>query len=526
MFRLLAVGQQLPDLSAYGHCLEVQILATPEKNLFDQRISSSSYDFVLVSLEQPSKSYIGLILSISRLEHLPTVFMFGPHRFSRSHVAQSFPLDRREEYLSLCNALYTHISQFADALWKDIKTPRLPNSDFSSEVYNLLLGGSLETCSAIYTDEIKKHLKGNSYYVFIQHGYADKYVSQNFPALQSIYKRLDNEIVSEYQSTLTNFNGGIVIQNGWREIIVISNGLSLPSATAERRFGYNLAVALHNCINSVYTFAYMLGPAQGLKALANEFECYKSLQQHRMFFRELRVLGLENYKNRHRQADQDTLNNALNTIASYSLSSDDNELIHSLNTLFHELKMSADLTSYYYCASNLNVIFRNFCTQYHINIPYDYHFYDYKKKWIEDICEDYINMFLDAKRSAAEAALYGDITLWQIKRYIDRNYAQKISLEDLCGRFRISKSHLCQSFRKKLNTTVIRYVNEVRVANAKQILLTENISIAQLAEKVGFDDAKYFNRVFKQVTGTSPKQYVQMLRQKYLLQSNTQNKAK
>jgi AraC-like DNA-binding protein len=63
------------------------------------------------------------------------------------------------------------------------------------------------------------------------------------------------------------------------------------------------------------------------------------------------------------------------------------------------------------------------------------------------------------------------------------------------------------AFRQKKGTTVLLFVQQQRIIKAKHLLLTSIVSIAGIALEVGYADASYFNRVFKQVTGISPGRY-------------------
>ncbi len=68
----------------------------------------------------------------------------------------------------------------------------------------------------------------------------------------------------------------------------------------------------------------------------------------------------------------------------------------------------------------------------------------------------------------------------------------------------VSPSYLFRLFKKKMGVTPMRYRNLVRIDKAKLLLLDRTLTIEEVAERVGFEDAKYFARVFKKETGASP----------------------
>jgi two-component system response regulator YesN len=58
-----------------------------------------------------------------------------------------------------------------------------------------------------------------------------------------------------------------------------------------------------------------------------------------------------------------------------------------------------------------------------------------------------------------------------------------------------------------MNKNFSAFVNEFRVSHAKRLLTGSNLKIYEIAEQVGFTDTKYFNRVFKDIEGVSPKEF-------------------
>ena len=51
------------------------------------------------------------------------------------------------------------------------------------------------------------------------------------------------------------------------------------------------------------------------------------------------------------------------------------------------------------------------------------------------------------------------------------------------------------------------FINKFRVSHAKRLLKTTDLKVYEVAEQVGFSDTKYFNKVFKDVEGVSPKEF-------------------
>ncbi|GKX32203.1 hypothetical protein SH1V18_46830 [Vallitalea longa] len=97
--------------------------------------------------------------------------------------------------------------------------------------------------------------------------------------------------------------------------------------------------------------------------------------------------------------------------------------------------------------------------------------------------------------------------------YIENNYQQKISLEDVAMDLNLSKHYLCNIFKKDIGKTMSLYINELRIEQAKKMLLKPDNKIKEIFEKVGFSNQQYFSKVFKKITGMTVMEYKE--KQKY-----------
>ena len=95
--------------------------------------------------------------------------------------------------------------------------------------------------------------------------------------------------------------------------------------------------------------------------------------------------------------------------------------------------------------------------------------------------------------------------------YIKSNYHQKIYISDLAKMSNVSESYYRRSFKKEYGLTPVDFINEYRVKRAKEKIFSGYYTMAQVAEICGFSDQKYFNRIFKKITGLSPLAYKRSL---------------
>lgn len=107
-----------------------------------------------------------------------------------------------------------------------------------------------------------------------------------------------------------------------------------------------------------------------------------------------------------------------------------------------------------------------------------------------------------------------DIGIQEICKYINENYKDKITLNDLCFLFNTNKTSLCSRFKDACGTTVIGYINTLRLEEAKRLLREGNFNLTEIADKVGFSSIHYFSKVFKQHEKVTPSYYIKSVRTK------------
>lgn len=91
--------------------------------------------------------------------------------------------------------------------------------------------------------------------------------------------------------------------------------------------------------------------------------------------------------------------------------------------------------------------------------------------------------------------------------YITSNCNLDISLGQMASMLHISTSHLHKVFREHTGQTPLQYLQHARVRQAKKRLTDPGRSIQDVAALVGFDDPRYFSRVFKQTEGMTPREW-------------------
>lgn len=88
--------------------------------------------------------------------------------------------------------------------------------------------------------------------------------------------------------------------------------------------------------------------------------------------------------------------------------------------------------------------------------------------------------------------------------YINKNCSVDISLEQMSNILNISKSYLHKVFKQYTGVTPLQYLQDTRISTAKNLLKKTELSIQDVSFKVGYNDQRYFSRIFKNATGFSP----------------------
>ncbi|MDD7267665.1 MAG: AraC family transcriptional regulator [Lachnospiraceae bacterium] len=94
-----------------------------------------------------------------------------------------------------------------------------------------------------------------------------------------------------------------------------------------------------------------------------------------------------------------------------------------------------------------------------------------------------------------------------ILQYIHEHYAQALTLEELAGLAYYSPSHFMRFFKQHMGMSVIAYINNYRMNIAASLLRTGDQKIAEIALHIGFVNLSYFNRLFKETYGMTPRDY-------------------
>lgn len=98
--------------------------------------------------------------------------------------------------------------------------------------------------------------------------------------------------------------------------------------------------------------------------------------------------------------------------------------------------------------------------------------------------------------------------LRSVYTFIDKNYQNKIRVDDVASLCNLTKAAFCRYFKKATGNTFIDFLNQYRVSQAKRLLLLDK-NVSETCFACGFESISYFNRTFKKVAGENPTAFKQ-----------------
>lgn len=105
-------------------------------------------------------------------------------------------------------------------------------------------------------------------------------------------------------------------------------------------------------------------------------------------------------------------------------------------------------------------------------------------------------------------AIDGNKVINKAKNFLKKHYAEQIRLADLAEYMHISESHLSRLFKKNIGMSFTQYMISIRIEAAISLMNNTNLKVYEIAERVGYQNVEHFSRVFKHITGKSPKEYM------------------
>lgn len=129
-----------------------------------------------------------------------------------------------------------------------------------------------------------------------------------------------------------------------------------------------------------------------------------------------------------------------------------------------------------------------------------------------DMLEEYITETLltvvrEIKKEKESSSTGNRKIIDEVKSYIDKNYSQDISLDEVSSKVSLSPSYLSYLFKNASGETYTEYLQKARMKGARRLLRRSDLKVYEIAGMVGYNEYKYFSQQFKKIVGMTPGDY-------------------
>lgn len=118
-----------------------------------------------------------------------------------------------------------------------------------------------------------------------------------------------------------------------------------------------------------------------------------------------------------------------------------------------------------------------------------------------------LRYYCGAKSENDKIVYHNVIRLRPVIEFIEKHFSEKIYVESLSEMINVSPDYFTKMFKDSIGKTPIDYINSLRINKAMRLLSESEASMAEISDSVGFCNANYFHKIFKQYRDTSPLQY-------------------
>ncbi|MCH1638686.1 response regulator [Paenibacillus timonensis] len=134
----------------------------------------------------------------------------------------------------------------------------------------------------------------------------------------------------------------------------------------------------------------------------------------------------------------------------------------------------------------------------------------YKKQTTQGVI-DWLVQFRDGccEILSSRKQSYKEQIVRNVQDYVKRNLSSKLSLNQVADVFNFSPNYLSHLFSKTAKINFVEYVTETKIAAAKEMMVRGEGRIYEISQKLGYESAFYFSKVFKKVEGISPREFMQ-----------------
>lgn len=128
------------------------------------------------------------------------------------------------------------------------------------------------------------------------------------------------------------------------------------------------------------------------------------------------------------------------------------------------------------------------------------------QQFFHSVLDDLLLMFSKEPQTQSQLAVRSVVS------YLEEHYQDNITIQEISRKLYITPAYLCRLFKRETSKTINEYLTELRIKKAKELLELCQYHLYDIAPMVGYQDIKYFSRIFKAHTGLTPSDYMGIYR--------------
>jgi two-component system response regulator YesN len=471
-------------------------------------------DILIMQVKSPIALAQDLMYELQCANYSPVILLFelqdgGRLRYTTSDQGMN-PLTETvsELFVSALSGMYTcKRASFRTTLWDDSVQSFAEKAGRSESLREILRGCSEEEF-LVYRERYGLDLKERGYFLFIWELMDLEYNNHRF--YKDIYNFNGEVLVGECRDTIGSYNGGEVFYSTLNRMCIILNDLNIKSE-AKRLARFEETIKKLTVYTGCKTARlYLSDRIESFNGLREAFDLYCIKKPLAFFLRDVRELRPSLPDSRKKLPDMETVDTILHEITNYIRYDILNPLLpEALHRLYYDiLKPSMSYTFFYaftaaiYYAMAEAQDFQIGRIPAEIGSPGQLQFSS-----IEEQYEMLLGQIRELQAGSDDKRQTRSSLVLKAVDYITANYNSDISVTDIANALYINNVYLSQIFKKKMGVSVIKYLINYRIEQAKKLLVETDDLIYIVSEAVGFHEFRHFSKTFKKITGLSPAQY-------------------
>lgn len=484
---------------SYEDCLEPSIQKKADIFVFEAKSPVTQLDDLLFDLQCAGISPIYVVYQITQT---------GGLRYATTSHANPLASKMNEIFQCAIEGKYDYerISIRSTLLNDDI----LLNTQTAGRHESLLeiLRGCNQQEFSLYRETYKLNLKDDGYYLYFW-----ELMDVEFGDHQSnkyIYNFSGELLLQECYEIINDYNGGEVFYSTPNLLCIILNDLDIKSETLKKNKFKETINQLAICTGNKVASRYLSERVDHVQGLRKAYEQYHSDKSLSFFLRDTCIIQPKLIEGRKRSTEIRTVNRLIHEITECMRYDMLNPLLEEkLRVLYFDiLKPAMSFTLYYSSSAAIYNAIAEVRYSFEATAPSvnnNPNLLQFSS--VEEQYRILMGCIRELGLQLKSVGRGGSALVLKAVNYIADHYTREITLSEISNALYVSNVHLSQVFKREMGVSIIKYLINYRMEQAKNLLRETDEYIYEISASVGYREFRHFSKTFKEITGLSPTQY-------------------